>query len=509
MVIPMKSPFLLFVLLLLLVSLPLIVYAAESDNVSVEIDYLQEGIDLYNDESFEEAVEILMKAVEKRPGSVKGAYYTGLTYKEMRNFVQAQVFLERTLQIDPSFADAQMHLGEVFYNLGQYDDALTSLGKAESLGANTAFTAYLKGLVYLKKNKHRAAIGELNKVETKSRRLEQQTDYYLGLAYYKKGNRSKAKAAFEKAISINPESSTGIMAKKSLDRMETQKSISPYKLSVGYTFQYDDNVLLKPSESIGAVVISEEKDSRSVVTAKGEYAPRQDGKIRYKIGYSFYQSLHQDLDAYDLQGHNLTFTPKFSIGENNLSLPLGYDDFSLDGESYLKMTSFKPSLSIPISESRQLSLSAGVVIKDFVQQQPLADENRDGENWSAGLSYLLFDKKERSFLSLTYRFDKDDTDGRNWEYSGTRFSLYALKPFGNGLKINVLADYYVQQYSNLSSTASVKREDNILTLGAGLGYTFTERVNLKLDYTYIDSDSNVYYYIYERNIVSAGIEFTF
>lgn len=431
---------------------------------------LRQGIDDYHQENFEEAIVSLLKASRENPSSAEAAYYTGLTYRELLNYESAKTWLNKALSLKPSLTEAYVPLAEVLYSFGETGEAEKYLEKAGEQGSRSARASYLSGLI-----------------------LSDQ------------GEKKEAAREFKTAIALEPESEAALLSGGLLNTMGYRES--QLALSVGYTFQYDDNVILKPSEDISGLAVSDEKDTRHVLTAGADYSTVR-GRAGLRAAYSFYQSLHQDLDHMDVQAHSLNLIPSLRINKGSIYLLGGYDYYLIDNDEYLKTITLKPSWTFITEGGKGVNLFAGMIYKDFLQKALSKDEERDGTNVNAGLGILFPFNADKSYVKLSYTYDSEDTDGSNWDYSGHKGTLLLSHPLAQAMALSLNGNYYLQDYKNTHVSFGKKREDKILEMEATLTYSF-KGIDFNVHYSYTNSDSNITAYDYSRNIAGVGAEYSF
>lgn len=417
---------------------------------------LRQGIADYEAENFEEALGSLIKAHDKEPSSAAAAHYLGLTYKELLNYAEAKTYLEKAIELKPSMTDAYIPLAEVLYGQGLYREAEKRLKETHDMGIRSARASYLRGLVYLKT-----------------------------------GRVKKAEAAFKKAVSLEPRSEAADFSREAL-RVDLGKEFL-FSFKVGYAFQHDDNATVSG-------VPTEEEDTRHVLNLNGDYTTEL-GAMGLKVGYAFYQSLHQDLDYMDMQGHSLLIAPSLDAGRGKAHLVGTLDYYSLDGDKYLKTSGLKPSYSFS-TDGKGVNLFVGLTKKDFLKS---VDDDRDASNVNAGLSLLLPYNKDRSYAKLGYAFDSEDAEGDYWDYTGNMGRLSVVHHFSTFTELDFTGTYYSQDYSKGSGT---KRKDKISSLDVTVTHNY-RAVLLKLQYSYTSADSNDAAYDYSRNIIGLGLEGNF
>ena len=453
-------------LLFFLLSLTLVTVG---ESPALAEDALRLGINDYNNENYEEAMGSLLDAVKQNPSSAEAAFYTGMTYKAMLDYGQAKSYLKKTLSLNPAMTEAYVPLAEVLYGLGEKGEAEATISHARSKGVKSARDSYLMGLILADKGKKKEASGE-----------------------------------FRRAMVLEPASEAAALSGEALNTMGYKDS--QFALTLGYTFQYDDNVILKPSDDVSGIP-TDEKDMRHVLTAGGDYATSW-GDVGLRAGYSFYQSLHQDLDQMDVQAHSLLLMPSLEINKGKVYLLGAYDYYRIDDEKYLGSITLKPSWTFSTEGGTGVNLFAGFISKDFLQDALSKDEDRDGTNVSAGLALLFPFNADRSFVKVDYAYDSEDTDGDNWDYSGHKGGVHLSHPLAAALEFTLGASYYLQDYKNTHSSFGKKREDKISSIDGGLTYSY-KGFDFNIHYSYTDSDSNIAVYDYSRNIAGIGAAYTF
>jgi Flp pilus assembly protein TadD len=122
---------------------------------------------------------------------------------EHNRYEEASVALEHVVQLDPALAIAHYDLGICYFALGRFDAARQSLVKAQRLQADGRFaTYYLARLDLLEGHINHAILGfeSLSGGQPLADEL-----YYLGSAYFRKGDLEAAVRSLSKAISQKPE----------------------------------------------------------------------------------------------------------------------------------------------------------------------------------------------------------------------------------------------------------------------------------------------------------------
>jgi len=483
--------------------------AAESAETTVQevlTGHLEQGRKDYIKGNYEEALQHFLKAEKAEPENATVQYNIGLTYQGMLNYPKAEEAFARAVEFNPSMGDAWSHLGEMLYRRGSHAEARAALESAESSGARSAYTAYIKGLVLMALEAYDEAIASLQRSRELEPAFRQKATYAIGMVYSKMKNKPAAEKAFKEAIDIDPRSVVGVYANFGLQFLhKPQKRL--WHLDLTYSFQYDDNVILNPG-GVSAVP-TDQNDFTHVLNLHAGYKPETKGPFGIRADANYFKSLHHQLSFIDLDGFGLSVTPSYTAASGTLSLEARADFYLVGSNHYLDIYSAYPSFGFDIGK-RQHGIINGAYQKKNFFNQPLniAAENRNASNYSVGYMHYVYVRQQRGYVGLGYSFDIDNTRGSNWDYFGHRFLATILYPLGKGIGFRFYGDYYLQNYRNVHTIFGVKRDDKTLTLSPMLTYD-TKWVTLQLHYTHVRAISNVAIYDYNRNIYGAGLEFSY
>jgi len=178
--------------------------------------YLQKGIIEYNNKNILKAYSLYRKSYE------------------MSELVILQY--EKIIKENPGDLNSYLKLGYIYEVrsiapfINEYDEALEYYSKAlelemsSSSARNTGIYIYLNtriGCIYFQKKNHHQAIEYLERAEKMfpSYRANAEIYYYLGLSYYKIGEKEKARAFLLRVIELAPQSEFAQDAEKELKKL--------------------------------------------------------------------------------------------------------------------------------------------------------------------------------------------------------------------------------------------------------------------------------------------------
>lgn len=480
------------------------------ETVAEKPDYLKQGTANLKDENYEEAVEDLKKAREHDPKSSVAAFYLGAAYKKIQDYKEARVHLKDAITLSPAVKEAVMELADVSYQLGNMDEALETLEIAEREEIAPAQTAFLKGLVLLRQGKNNEAIESFKKSKATDSKLATSADYQIGVANLQEGRLSDAREIFKEIIVRDPNSNLSQFANQYIEAITRRlKEERPFRISVGLQYQYDDNVLLKPGESAAAAGITNEADSSAIATLRAEYAPRFKGPYAIKAQYSLYLNDRSTLHTHDVQSHTVAFIPSYNLRQSSISLLASYNYTLVHDEKYLKAVAVTPTYTFTLTGNQYAQAFYRYAKKDYLNAPINQDEDRNGDDNGLGASWFYLIMENRGFVNFRYEYNREDTEGVNWKYSGNKAGLSFLYPVADRLKFNVAGEAYIQDYENVHTSFGIKRKDETYTGSALFSYNFFDEIDVQVQYVYTKGRSNIAVYDYSKNILSAGVEVRF
>jgi hypothetical protein len=206
----------------------------------------------------------------------------------------------------------------------------------------------------------------------------------------------------------------------------------------------------------------------------GWQAPLKDN-LGFRLDYSGYANFYQDFNEYNVVDQSVSVEPQYTNGPLTYSLPLAFNYAREDNKTdYYKYT-LSPTLTYLIPQTDQAIAVYGT--GSLINDRDDSDFDEDGKTIGAGCAYLLF-------------FDN---------LSMIRFSLNYQ---------HAIYDEKITGYEP-ASVSTDEREDDSLIAGLDIQYQLTEFFGIYTNYSFIDANSNVDFYDYNRHLVEAGVAFKY
>lgn len=197
--------------------------------------YLQLAADQFAQREYGKAVESSLEALKFDPDSAAAYNHLGIIYLESKRYQKAEESLKKALQLQPNYPEAQNNYGVLLNRMEKFPEAIKHFEKAiasenyltpENALTNLGYAYYRIGKTTKAKEFHQKALDiipefclankNMGDVYAKEKNFKQAGDFFqravttcplyeesqykLGLALMKQGDRNQARAKFERLI---------------------------------------------------------------------------------------------------------------------------------------------------------------------------------------------------------------------------------------------------------------------------------------------------------------------
>jgi tetratricopeptide (TPR) repeat protein len=497
-----KAQFSILMIFFILFGLARNLYAADR--------FLDRGMEEYKAGNYEEAFELLTQARERQPESSLAAYYLGLTCKQMMNDREAIQSLMDAIRLTPSIPEAYPELIEIYYQRDQLKEAKEWIIKAEAAGVKPGQISFLKGLIFFKEGQYQNAIDAFKKAKKADPSLTQSADLHMAMVYSRERRFAKARESLNAVISIDPASEPASFAKEYEDVLA--RVAQRYKAWWGEAaaaYQYNDNLVLKPSSEIPDVVITRERDSGMITDLTVGYSPRLKEPWILYAQYDSYTNTYFDNHKVNLIQQTASFIPGYNFPKGAITLPCTYSYLWLHSDKYMSVVSARLTLSFMPIENHIGQLLAGYIRREMLQLPSSRNENRDANLWIISPRYLYAFSGGKGLFDIRYELWIDEAEGKNWENIGNRLKLSLLVPVVDRVCLTISGDAFLQDYRHTHTIFGMKRSDRTYMGLANIRWEILRGLSFTLQYAYTKADSNISVYEYEQNLLTAGMAYNF
>jgi tetratricopeptide (TPR) repeat protein len=475
------------------------------------------GLVEFHANRYPEALQLFDQAVQTDPADAYALYYRGVTHGRLGENTAAARDLEAALAKKSDLAQAPLELGGALVQDGKYAEAIPWLERAQQNSDTDAQASLFLGVAQLRLGQTAAARQNLARAASKDPNLSLPAHYYQGIADYRDGNWLQAEAQFTTVTSMSPDSAMGREAMAFLSKIRDEKQDRlqrpRYSLFGAAGFQYDSNVVLAPSNDAIKLDIPQQGDGSATLEIGGEYAVWRAEHTELTLGYDFYQSLHFELDQFNLQDHRPIVRLVTQQGPVQLGIQGRYDYYFLRADSFLQEGHVTPWISVDEASAGRTEVSYRMRRRDFLKR-PYSGL-LDAFNHAAGVRQYVYLGAPERYLVAGYRFDREDpinARGDEFGYDGNELNAGMGWTFPLGFSAEAEYAYRFERYDSASAKEKVvgsRRHDDEQEVVAAVHKDLTAHLRLTAAYFGTFNYSNKLAFDYDRHIGSIAMEVRF
>jgi len=167
-----------------------------------ETYYFNLGYALYNSKRYADAEKNLKEVKDSKKYGSKANYYLGFISYKADNYSQADTYFEEIKEDSKLKKNLSYYKADKYFKAGKFQEAIEEAQKelGKSKPVEKSELNKIIGESYFNLKQYSEAIKYLERYRGKSGKWNNTDHYYLGYAYYKGGNYTKAIASFNKII---------------------------------------------------------------------------------------------------------------------------------------------------------------------------------------------------------------------------------------------------------------------------------------------------------------------
>ncbi len=381
--------------------------------------YYSQGLGFFKNKNYKNSYEKFLKAYETEPKNEKVNFYLGRCQYELGFYQDALTSFERVLDKTPNNTRVKLEIAQTYLMMGLYDNALSY------------FAAVLKDeLPAVVRQKVEYNIEHIQRKQTKD---IYNITFSLGLLY--ESNIDNSADSGEYTIYI-PDTSTSLTL--SSNGAKRNSLVGQATIGINHYYKLDDKILL--------------------VNSMGTYIKK-------------YPSEYKDKNIYAL---SLNTNPTYLYDkEQKISLGIGWDHVWYGGDNFLDVLYLSPGYKRLIDNKIEYLLSLKLGTKKYIKT---IDKNRDSDFYQIQNSLMHLTD---SYGMFSYGLLFGDESEKNFQRtdiskSNVKFSLSNRYSISQNFLLNTSLSYDHTKYKDLDINFLTKRKDKRIDLSFGLMYLYVD-----------------------------------
>ncbi len=377
-------------------------------NITRSNPYLDLGIFAFEEKDFKSAISHLKRAMLKQPDNPMIYHYLGKTFLDLKRYADAKQYFDQAHQLNPKLEGLLYDRAYLFYLTQDHQQALTAFIDVVQQEPENMLAMYYAAICAFKLNQYNTAL-KYFLMTANSPNAKENSDYYAAVCYLQLGNIKDARTLFER---IHRESHSDAL-KKDADKWlnyihMNEKNFRPYQLYMNLSMTYDDNVkLVSPDDTV-----SDEDDFLVKALVGGTYHLMQSPLFKMGIGYRHFQTVHVDLDEYNLVSSTGEFFLTYHTNDTTLSFYFTPEYYWLDNKSYLSCQRIQHDIQWQKSKDVKLLANIGYAFNHYLNQ---SEYDGHTTNLGVGIESILPDRKQWK-LFAHINAENNSAEGKKKEY---------------------------------------------------------------------------------------------
>lgn len=399
---------------------------------------------------------------------------------------------------DPLLASAQSDFskGSERFRAGDYTQAAQYFEAARKQGMDSVALYYNLGSSYFKLADYRQARHYFALV-AKDAQMHDLAEYNLGLVALKQGDARRAETHFNQVLTVTGDDKLRVMTQDKLD--ELQRDNRPWTAFVSANLGYDDNITASPAGSAQGV-----SDRYYDVFASADWVLAGRREQGWLGEANFFTIDYNDGNMYDENVYGVGLRREQSIAGWDARATLGYSKSHYAGDPFQSI--FKVDLKARRTLNKNMRLQLQYRYDDINSDNTIYDYL---QGWRQKFAVDLRDY--RAAYNLKYYYELELNDRQDLQlttgeisYSPTRHTL--------GVKYTRrlnddwgLATDLSYRDSDYPGTIIWNRDDSRWRFRVDADYRLQRSSKLRIRVQYLDNESTVDTYDYDKTLFSVGL----
>ena len=386
--------------------------------------------------------------------------------------------------------------GVKFFEKGDYHSAIASFKSAENKGMESAALFYNLGSAYFKIEQYAASKKYFTRV-TEYPDKRALAEFNLGMIAIEENNTKAALAHFKYAEANSSDKKIIDAAKQTIAGLTgTSKRWGAY---VAANIGYDDNISVTPDNLALGV-----DDTFYNVYASADFVVHGKRKRGWLMDAAFFTIDYSDSDNFDQDFYTIGLRNEHQFSSWDTITHLKYGNSTFGGDD---LQSF---YKLDVLGAKSLPGNAKLILQyrfdDFTSKNPIYDYL---EGWRQRAQIRYARNTANSNQQVYYEGELNNrgelvTSLYSYEYSPTRHTLggrYTHKFSDKWFLTGNLA----YRASDFPSSPTLDRDDTRWTLDVLLNYRIDPTLVLKSNVKYIQNDSSIDIYTYDKTLITLGV----
>ncbi len=293
---------------------------------------------------------------------------------------------------------------------------------------------------------------------------------------------------------------------RQVSEVRDQPAQSPWSFTLGYRLEYDDNVALLPDD-LAPGGGEDEEDFRHVVTADAIYQKKLGGNWMLFAEGRGTQSVHHQASEFNFTRLNGLLGTGQSFNGWGWRLPVEVSHDRFDGDAFSTTVTVTPGAYVRVTGNLYTHVYGRYASSDF-DLVAFPEDDRSAEIYGGGILFGGNITRRWTLRSIVEYLDYD-ADGSNWDREEIQAYTYTEYNFTPVWSLGIGARYTDIDFDNLNIPFLTERADESWEYYLSSTYQVASGWYLRGQLTYVDHQSSIAAFDYQRFVASIGVSWRF
>lgn len=475
---------------------------APPDAIAEELNFSQAIVDSLRGDK----ASALERQTIGEDASTAGVYAHAMWLLDEGRIADGATLLERVLEMPDAPADAKKYLAVAYLHLNEPQEAERFVDEYLEQAPADQYGLYLKGVAIARQEDSERANEALKQAGYTEEEAEQ-----IQLVVMQAPAMQAPVDASQRLMTVRQPTSQRFMQ----DPSEARTLDRPFNFTVLFANEWDSNVPLRPVFT-GLGSDFRHEDARFVTAAFADYQLVARDEFNFGLIGSAYDTFQYHLNQFNIQDYMAgAYTNRLFLERWMGSLRYEFHTTLVDDRQFANDHRLTPSLT-RLADYGHTTIYGEYNPIDNRAPALIPEQDQSANVYRVGLTQALYTFEGNGRLYAGYQYAEAFAQGTDFDRNSDMVTGRFERPLARGWIADLEARYFWEDYESPNSLDFFgnPREDNRLELRTGVQKNFQRPVSLRLDYTYIDNDSNtenlfgVRFYDYDRHIISTQLIFT-
>lgn len=453
----------------------------------------------YSERDWPSVIELLGTS----PTSIENKRLLGLAYFHQQNLDQALPLLQQVALNNPDDSEVVRVLLESSFVRQDYAIAKKVLSQRSNQNDDLSIYAARIAVAEGDSESADAIFGTLLQSSDSSVAQDAAADY---IDYLQQQRRyEKAYSVALAAIERDPDSFLSYRFRQ-INKVLDQPKENPWRFNFGYRFEYDDNVALLP-DALSPTGDQDDSDFRHVATADVIYQKRLGGHWLLFAEGRGSQSIHHQSSEFDFTGLNALLGTGQAYDDWGWRLPVEISHDRFDGDSFSTTFTTSPGVYFKVAKKLYTHLYGRLANSDF-DQVAFPEDDRSADIYGGGL-LLTGNITQRWTVRSIVEYLDYSADGSNWDRQEAQAYFYTEYGLSRAWSVGAGARYTDIEFDNINLPFLVQRDDESVEYFLSSTYQVAQGWYMRAQLTFVDNQSNIEVFDYQRLVTSLGLSWQF